>query len=115
MAIDVVTYKLRGGQVTPKFGSCTGLGIPGSFYVQTFGLEKVITTIEDAATELIKSSSMQGQNVQFDGDHDDPNYRAVAYSSASYNCRGLTTTDGDLVFSSSLTHVAEYIDDEDSI
>ncbi len=115
MAIQVVTFRLRGGTITPKLGGCNGLGVPGTFYMQTFGAERVVTDIDDAATTLIKSSDMQGQNIQFDGDHDDPNYRAVAYSQASYNSRGVLTTDGDLVFNANLTHVAEYVDDEDSI
>lgn len=111
MAIDVISYKLRGGQVTPNMGDCTGLGVPGSFYMQTFGAEKVVTTINDAATALIRSSDMQGQKP---GDHDDASYRASTYSQATYNCRGVLTTDGDLVYNESLTHVAEYLDDEDS-
>lgn len=108
MAVQVVTYRLRGGQIQPKLASCNGTGVP-TFYTQTFGAEKIVVDIDDAKISLLSSSDIQGQKP---GDVEDPSYRETTYSSASYQGRPLRTTDGDLVFSATETHVAEFIEEE---
>jgi hypothetical protein len=110
MAISVVTYKVRGGQITPVVPSCTGTGVPTQFIMQTFGVEKTVVDIDSAKTTLLASSDMQGQKP---GDVEDEAYRASTYSSASYSGRPLRTTDGELVFSSSESHVSEFVEEEE--
>lgn len=114
MAIRVVTFKLRGGQLTPRM-NCTG-GASGSqiagFYSQTFGAEKTVTEIDDAKTELLASTDFQGQKESPNG-IDDPAYIATTYARASYQGTGLRTTDGTLVYSADEEFVSEFIDEED--
>jgi len=109
MAIQVVTFRLRGGQVTPVLSSCAGVGTPESFVVQTFGVDKTVTDISDAKTELLASSDMQGQKP---GNVEDPAYIQSTYAGASYSGRPLRTTDGVLVFSASEEHVSEFVEEE---
>jgi hypothetical protein len=108
MAIRVVQYRLRGGQMQPKLASCTGGGAP-EFFTQTFGAEKVLVDIDDAKIELLASTDFQGQRL---GDIEDPNYRETTYTRASYQGRPLRTTEGDLVFSATEEHVSEWIEEE---
>ena len=113
MAIQVVTYRLRGGQLVP-IQNCNGgnpSGING-FYTQTFGAEKVVVDIDDAKTTLLASSDFQGQKESPNG-IEDPDYIRTTYSRASYQGRPLRTTDGDLVYSASEEHVVEFIEEED--
>lgn len=109
MPSTATIYRLRGGEVNPALSSCTGTGVPEYFYVQTFGAERVVVDFDDAATELLRSSDMEGQKP---GDHDDPAYRATTYSSASFSSKPYRTTDGDLVWNMQATHTAEYVDEE---
>lgn len=106
--VQTITYRVRGGQITPVVPDCNG-GVPTGFVLQTFGVEKIITDISDAKTEILASNDMQGQKP---GDVTDPAYIQSTYSSASYTGRPLRTTDGDLVFSASETHVSEFEEEE---
>jgi hypothetical protein len=114
MAIQVITYRLRGGQLQPR-QTCIG-GVASStiagFYTQTFGAEKVVVDIDDAKTTLLASTDFQGQKESPDG-IDDPTYIATTYSKASYQGRALRTTDGDLIYSASEEHVAEFVEEEE--
>jgi hypothetical protein len=109
MPVQVTTYNLRGGQIIPVLSNCGGLGVPEGFVVQTFGVDKVVTDVSDAKVLLLASSDMQGQKP---GDVEDPAYIQSTYSSASYSSRAMRTTDGDLVFSASESHVLEFIEEE---
>jgi len=106
--VQIVKYKLRGGQLQPALATCGG-GTP-SFFAQTFGAEKIIVDISDAKTELLASSDMQGQKP---GDIEDQSYIDNTYTSASYQGRSLRTTDGDLVFSATEEHTSLFIEEED--
>jgi len=108
MAIEVVSYRLRGGQVQPIKSSCSSSSIDG-FYMQTFGAEKVVTIVDDAKTTLLASDDFQGQKA---GDVNDPAYRATTYVRASYQGRALRTTDGDLVYSASEEQVPQFISED---
>lgn len=108
MAVRTVSYRLRGGQITPSLASCNG-GEPESFVIQTFGVDKVVTDVSDSTTEILASSDMQGQKP---GDVTDPAYIESTYASASYTGRPLRTTDGELVFSASEVHVTEFEEEE---
>ena len=110
MAIEVITYRLRGGQIQPRLSSCGTTSQPEGFVMQTFGVDKTRTDISDAKTELLASSDMQGQKP---GDIEDPAYIATTYSSASYTGRPLRTTDGDLVFNATEAHVVEFAEEEE--
>lgn len=121
MAIQVVTYRIRGGQLTP-IQNCTGGQVQGGtyssriqgFYVQTFGAEKITIDIDDAKTQLLASSDFQGQKpTETDLGIEEPSYIATTYSKASYQGRPLRTTDGTLVYSASEEHVAEFIEEEE--
>lgn len=107
MAVTVTTYRLRGGQVRPSVGCASG-EIP-NFFAQTFGVDKIISDIYEAKTEILASSDMQGQKP---GDVEDSTYRETTYTTASYQGRPLRTTDGDLVFSATEEHVHEFVDEE---
>ena len=109
MAVQVINYKVRGGQITPVVSSCAGIGTPESFVMQTFGVDKTLVDVSDAKTELLASSDMQGQKP---GDVTDAGYIATTYSQASYSGRPLRTTDGDFVFSASESHVIEFEEEE---
>lgn len=106
---QVISYKLRGGEVTPISPSCGGSGAPSTFYMQTFGAEKVISEVFDAKILILRSTDFQGQKP---GDHEDTSYTSTTYSSASYSGRALKTTDGDLVFSGTETFVPTWIEEE---
>ena len=110
MAIQVTSYKVRGGQITPIVSNCNGVGVPEGFVMQTFGVDKTVVDISDSKTELLASSDMQGQKP---GDVTDPAYIASTYSQASYSGRPLRTTDGDIVFSASESHVVEFAEEEE--
>src|SRR3989304_3490934 len=105
--VQIIRYRLRGGQIQPKLSTCGG-GTP-EFFIQTFGAEKIIVDITDAKTELLASTDMQGQKP---GQVDDPDYIAETYSSASYQGRSLRTTDGQMVFSATEEHVLEWGEEE---
>jgi hypothetical protein len=92
-------------------GSGCPTGTPDSYYFQTFGASKIKVTVHSATTTLLKSSDMQGLKP---GDEENSSYRDSTYTKASYSCRGLRTTDGDIVFSGQEEHVAEFVD-EDSV
>jgi hypothetical protein len=109
MAVELITYRLRGGQIQPILSSCAGAGVPEGFYIQTFGVDKVVTDISDAKTTLLASTDMQGQKP---GNVEDPTYIQTTYASASYQGRPLRTTDGDLVFSANEAHVTEFAEEE---
>ena len=116
MAITVVTYRLRGGQIQPRQAGCSS-GSPGAtiagFYTQTFGAEKVVTVIDDAKTQLLESRDFQGQKeAPSPLGIDTPGYRDNTYVRASYQGRALRTTDGELVYSASEEKVAEFIDED---
>lgn len=116
MAIQVISYRLRGGQIQPRM-NCTGgtpTGVIAGFYSQTFGAEKIITDIDDAKVELLASTDFQGQKPPTDPilGIQDPAYISSTYARASYQGRPLRTTDGDLVFSASEEHVSEFIEEE---
>ena len=113
MVIKVVSYKLRGGQVQPRSSNCAGSNIEG-FYMQTFGAEKIVTDVYDAKTTLLTSADFQGQKELATGQSmEDQDYIDTTFARASYQGRALRTTDGDLVYSASEEHVAEFIDEED--
>ena len=115
MAIRVVTYKLRGGQLTPYMDCSSGGAVNssiGGFYSQTFGAERLVTEIDDAKTELLASTDFQGQKESPNG-IDDPSYITSTYSRASYQGTGLRTTDGDLVYSAEESFVSEFIEEDD--
>jgi hypothetical protein len=109
MVVQVTTYKLRGGQVTPRVSTCGAGGAPESFFMQTFGVDKVVTDIYDSKTDLLASSDMQGQK---EGDVEDPTYIDTTYSRANYTARPLRTTDGELVFNATEEHVVEFVDED---
>lgn len=117
MAIRVVTFKLRGGQIIPRM-ECAG-GTPvrkiPTFYTQTFGAEKSTTEIDDAKTVLLESSDFQGQKPTTDPvlGIQDPAYIFSTYSRASYQGTGLRNTDGTLVYSAEEAFVTEFIEEED--
>lgn len=108
MSIQVITYKVRGGQITSVNPSCGGTGAP-TFIMQTFGVEKLVTDIDSAKTELLASSDMQGQKP---GNVENQGYIDSTYSSASYSGRPFRTTDGELVFSSTEAHVVQFEEEE---
>jgi hypothetical protein len=108
MAVQVTTYKVRGGQITSVNPNCQGTGVP-TFIMQTFGVDKTVVDIDSAKTELLASSDMQGQKL---GDLEDQAYIDSTYSSASYSGRPLRTTDGDLVFNATESHVVEFAEEE---
>lgn len=110
MAIKIVTSKIRGGQVTPVMGSCTGTGVPVTFIVQTFGVETTTTDVLDATTKFLKSSDFQGQK---EGNHDLLPFQKTTYASASYSSTGLLNTEGDLVYNGREVHISGYDDNED--
>lgn len=115
MAIEVVTYRLRGGQIQPRQAGC-GAGAPApaiaGFYTQTFGAEKVVTVVDDAKTELLESSDFRGQKAPGPGGIEDPAYIGTTYVRASYQGRALRTTDGELVYSASEERVGQFIDED---
>jgi hypothetical protein len=78
--------------------------------LETWGADPTVVDIDDAKTQLLRSSDMQGQKP---GDLEDPNYIQSTYSQASYQGRPLRTTDGTLVFSASEAHVSEFLDEEE--
>lgn len=108
MAVQVTTYKVRGGQITSILPNCQGTGVP-TFIMQTFGVDKTVTDIDSAKTELLASTDMQGQKP---GDLEDQTYIDSTYSSASYSGRPLRTTDGELVFNATEAHVVEFSEEE---
>jgi len=113
MVISVVTYKLRGGQIKPRSSGCPSSVITG-FYMQTFGAEKVVTDVYDAKTELLASTDFQGQKpTTTELGIEDQTYIDSTFSRASYQGRPMRTTDGDLVYSASEEHVAQFINEED--
>jgi len=115
MAVKVTAYRLRGGQIQPRM-NCSGgaTSAIAGFYMQTFGAEKIVTDIDDAKTELLASTDFQGQKPTTDPvlGIRDPAYIASTYAKASYQGKPLRTTDGDLVYSASEEHVAEFIDED---
>jgi hypothetical protein len=113
MAITVITYKLRGGQLTPGIDCSSGLpsNLKPDFYSQTFGAERQVTIIDDAKIELLASTDFQGQKESPNG-IDDIEYIKSTYSSASYQGTGLRTTDGDLVYSADETFVSQWIEED---
>jgi hypothetical protein len=108
MALTVVKYRLRGGQMQPALANCGGSGTP-TFFSQTFGAEKTVVNIDDAKINLLASTDMQGQKP---GNIEDPTYIQTTYSRASYQGRPLRTTTGDLVFSAVEEFVSEWIEEE---
>ena len=108
MATQVTSYKVRGGQITPSLSTCGG-GVPDSFIMQTFGVDKTVTDISSSTTVIIASSDMQGQKP---GDVEDQAYIDSTYSSASYSGRPFRDTDGNLVYTSSEVHVVEFAEEE---
>lgn len=110
MATQVITYRLRGGQIQPINSTCGGSSTIEGFFMQTFGAERIVTDIDDAKVELLASTDMQGQKP---GDVEDITYIATTYSKASYQGRPLRTTDGDLVFSATEQHVPQFVEEED--
>lgn len=114
MAIEVTTYRLRGGQIQPRhtYVGCAPTSPTPDFYTQTFGAEKVITVIDDAKTLLLASTDFQGQKApETDLGIEDPAYIATTYVSASYQGRALRTTDGELVYSATEERTSEFIDE----
>lgn len=107
MVATVVSYRLRSGPPTPSLNDC-GAHAPDQFIMQTFGVDKTITDVYDAKTKLLKSSDMQGQKP---GDVEDPTYIETTFTSASYQTRGLKTTDGEMVFSGSEVHSTSFVDE----
>jgi hypothetical protein len=82
--------------------------------MQTFGAEKVLSDIYDAKTELLESADFQGQKpTTTDEGIEDPAYIASTFSRASYQGRPLRTSEGDLVFTATEEHVAEFIDESE--
>lgn len=113
MVIQVVTYRLRGGQTQPRTATCGGSNIEG-FFSQTFGAEKIVVDIDDAKTALLASTDFQGQKPTTTSlGIEDQTYIDSTYSSASYQGRPLRTTDGDLIYSASETHVSQFIEEDD--
>ena len=116
MVVKVVSYRLRGGQLQPRSSNCAGSNIDG-FFMQTFGAEKIVTDVYDAKTTLLTSSDFQGQKEQDATETPDgpgyQNYIDTTFAKASYQGRPLRTTDGDLVYSASEEHVAEFINEEE--
>jgi len=108
MATQVISYKVRGGQITPSLSTCGG-GVPDFFVMQTFGVDKIVTDISSAATELLASSDMQGQKP---GNVEDQAYIDSTYSSASYSGRPFRDTDGNLVYNATEVHVLQFEDEE---
>ena len=92
----------------PALANCGGSGTP-TFFVQTFGAEKIVVDIDDAKIDLLASTDMQGQKP---GNIEDPEYIATTYSRASYQGRPLRTTTGDLVFSAVEEHVSVWTEEE---
>jgi len=115
MAVQVISYRLRGGQIQPRMNCSGGVSsVITGFFMQTFGAEKVVTDIDDAKTELLASNDFQGQKPTTDPvlGIQDPNYIASTYSRASYQGKALRTTDGELVYSATEEHVTEFIDED---
>ena len=108
MADKVITFKVRGGQITPVLGSCDGIGTP-TFIMQSFGVDRVEVDIDQGKTELLTSNDMQGQKP---GDIEDLDYIASTYSGASYSGRPLRNTDGEQVFSATETHISSFEEEE---
>ena len=116
MSIRVVTFKLRGGQITPRMDCSAGLtsGQTPTFYTQTFMAEKVTTEIDDAKTELLASDNFQGQKPTITAlGIQDPDYIFSTYARASYQGTGLRNTDGTLVYSAEEEFVAEFIEEDE--
>jgi hypothetical protein len=107
--VQSISYRLRGGQITPISPNCTGTGAPSTFYLQTFGAEKIVSDIFDAKTTILRSLDFQGQKP---GDHEDLGYTSTTYSSASYSGRAVRTTDGELVYAGTETFVPTWIEEE---
>lgn len=117
MAIRVVTFKLRGGQLQPRM-QCTGGIVAGetpTFYTQTFMAEKTTTVIDDAKIELLASTDFQGQKATTDPllGIEDPAYVFSTYARASYQGTGLRNTDGTLVYSAEEEFVTQFIEESD--
>lgn len=116
MSIRVVTFKLRGGQLTPRMDCTSGLtsGQTPTFYTQTFMAEKTTTDIDDAKTELLASDDFQGQKPTTTAlGIQDPGYIFSTYARASYQGTGLRNTDGTLVYSAEEEFVTEFIEESD--
>ena len=112
MVIQVVSYRLRGGQVQPYSSSLNGT-IEG-FIMQTFGAEKVVTDIYEAKEALLASSDFQGQKPTTTSQGiEDQTYIDSTYARASYQGRPLRTTDGTLVYSANEEHVAQFIEESE--
>jgi hypothetical protein len=109
MAIQVIKYTIRASSLQPKGSGCPTSSI-SEYIFQTFGGEKAVIDVYSATTTILKSSDMQGLKP---GDEEDPAYRETTYTKASYSCRGLRTTDGDIVYSGQEEHIAEFIEEED--
>ncbi len=115
MAIEVISYRLRGGQIQPRhhYVGCTPTSPTPDFYTQTFGAEKIVSIIDDAKTELLESADFQGQKAPTTSlGIADPAYIATTYARASYQGRALRTTEGELVYSATEEHVSAFIDEE---
>lgn len=114
MVVTVTTYKLRGGQVSPRSSSCGADSEIGGFYMQTFGAEKIVIDIYDAKLALLASTDFQGQKPTTTPQGiEDQAYIDSTFARASYQGRALRTTDGDLVYSATEEHVSKFIDEDD--
>lgn len=109
MPQEVYKYTIKSSSPQPKGAGCP-TGVPNEYILQTFGASRIKVDVKSATTELLKSEDMQGLKP---GDEEDSNYRETTYTKASYSCRGLRTTDGDIVFSGQEEHVSEFVDEDE--
>jgi hypothetical protein len=108
MYIQINKYKISYGGVQPVESGCPS-GVPYEYVYQTFGAYKTIVDVQDAITDLKKSSDMQGQKPT--DNVEDQAYIDSTYSRISYSGRALRTTDGEMVFSGSEEHIEQFVDE----